>query len=222
MKALQPLFLFLLLYSGVLLRAQESNEMQYLFGSGQSLSISGFGGPMAEFSSIRGEFAVSAGGGGGILINQRFILGGYGLGLTTRHYYDEPLPQSCLKDPLVGFGHGGFLFGYIPDPNSKIHLSFTGMIGWGAISLYDDYDQDIEDHLGVDNVFVFLPKAEAELNITRWFRLAFGLGYRFVGGIDKRFLHTGGNYYQYYREADFNGPLANISLLFGSFKTKNQ
>ncbi|MCX6273535.1 MAG: hypothetical protein NTU44_20395 [Bacteroidetes bacterium] len=214
-------FLFLLVVlsqSGI---SQNNNEMKYLFDGNQKVRISGFGGPFVEFSSLREEFGVMVGGGGGLLINRKFFVGGYGMGLSTSHYWTDKQKITGLKEPKISFGHGGFILGYIPDPYSAIHFSFSSMIGWGTISLYDAFVQTPEDKKGVDNVFVGVPKVEAEFNITRWFKMNVGFGYRFVAGIDKEYRNPyDGQYYQYYSNTDFNSPVANISLLFGGFGDK--
>ncbi|MEX2595412.1 MAG: hypothetical protein WEC59_00675, partial [Salibacteraceae bacterium] len=43
-------------------------------------NISGFGGLMTELSAVNNQAILSFGGGGGALIDQRFFIGGYGMG----------------------------------------------------------------------------------------------------------------------------------------------
>ena len=70
-------FLSLLMVLTVPLWSQDDdpNEFKTIFqGSGDDISISGFGGPMMSFTSIGESFAHMMGGGGGILINNFFFV----------------------------------------------------------------------------------------------------------------------------------------------------
>lgn len=64
--------------------AQDDKPTQYLFGNGKT-TVNGFGAPIVQFWSKGGDFAVSSGGGGAVLINQTFFIGGYGMGMATEH-----------------------------------------------------------------------------------------------------------------------------------------
>lgn len=210
------LLLIVFAFSANTIFAQE-NEVQteYLFDSKIFKSISGFGGPMVQFSKVNKEFAVCNGGGGAVLFNQTFFFGGYGMGLSTSHKYD--ISDSSIfkrrdKDELV-FGHGGFWLGYINNHHKIIHWGASAKIGWGAISLYDpDFQIDDETNQAIDIINVITPMIECELNVTRWFKINAGLGYRLVNGIDTK----------YYKSSEFNSPVANLSLLFGNFVKKNK
>lgn len=212
------LIIFIFAFTIETIFAQE-NEMQteYLFDNKIFKSISGFGGPIIQFTKVNSEFAVFNGGGGAVLFNQTFFLGGYGMGLSTTHKYD--ISDSSIfkrqdKDELI-FGHGGFWIGYINKHHKIIHWGASTKIGWGAISLYDpDFQIDDETNQAIDLINVITPMIECELNVTKWFKINGGLGYTFVNSIDKK----------YYKNSDFNYPVANLSLLFGNFvkKSKNE
>src|SRR5210317_710072 len=103
------------LMSFCFLNSSAQDEMQYLFsGPDQKVSISGFAGVFNEFSGFDKDFAFSMGGGAALLVDQRFFLGGYGMGLTTRHlrdytWYDKYLEKNVsYNDLYTRFGHGGF------------------------------------------------------------------------------------------------------------------
>ncbi|MDP2235879.1 MAG: hypothetical protein Q8J88_05560 [Bacteroidales bacterium] len=209
---------------------QEESTYKTIFDSNNSVRISGFGGPIVEFSSVINEFAVSNGGGGGVIINN-FFIGGYGMGLSTNHYKDisyvHPTSSSGLpivySNERINFGHGGFWLGGSLKPNEAVHLALSTKLGWGSISLADeDYNSAFTLYSFKDEVFVVQPQIEAEFNITRWFKMNFGLGYRFVAGIDEKVLDVGSpggtvQWKQFFKSNEFNSLSGSVSFLFGGF-----
>jgi hypothetical protein len=216
-KLLFPLFILLMIQMNHLL-AQEEKPMQYLL-SGQHLKISGFGAPIVEFSSINNEFAVSVGGGGAAIFNQTFFIGGYGEGLSTGHYLYNLASEVNIDQPRISFGHGGFWLGYLYKANKAVHGAFSLKLGWGQISLYDNtYTYDPMDYKARDGVFVVTPQLEMELNLTTWFKVNIGAGYRLVTGVDKTYLNDQGMRVKYYNTADFSSPVGSLTFMFGYFK----
>ncbi len=210
--------------SAFLLKAQDEKPTQYLFGNNVKTSITGFGAPIVEFSSKGSNFAVSTGGGGGVLINQTFYFGAYGMGLATQHNVaDLKIKQSngeVVNYPTMRtvFGHGGFWVGYIHKRKDALHWGVSTKIGWGVIGLVDaDFDEDSHTRVGLDQVFVLTPQIEMEMNINRWFKVNIGAGYRFVSGVDKTYTNANGEVVSFYKSSDFNSPQASISFLFGGF-----
>lgn len=193
MKKYSLLFLGISLIIG--LKAQEQDEFQTLFG-GETIKISGFGGPFMNFSMLDGKFAHLMGGGGGILIND-FFFGGYGIGLTNSIEFQDNQNE-------IGFGHGGFLLGYNFMSKKMIHPTFHMQIGWGNISEREPAGEQVSDG---DNIFVIVPTLELELNITNYFKLSAGGNYRFVAFVDE----AG------YSETDFISPGVFLSFKFGWF-----
>jgi hypothetical protein len=173
------------------LRAQDS-EIQTLFSG--STRVSGFGGPMMSFTIINGHFAHMMGGGGAVLLGN-FFIGGYGEGLTNAIEL-EGSPYD------LEFGHGGFWTGYSFMSNKSLHPALSAQIGWGGVAERQDYTT-----VGTpDNVFVFNPAVELEMNFTRFFRLGVGLHYRIVTGAS-RILSN----------AELSGPGASLIFQFGWF-----
>jgi len=172
--------------------AQEE-QPKTLVGDGH-VKISGFGGPIIEFSSIGGTMVVGAGGGGAALFNNTFYFGGYGIGLSKSNLMNN----SNIID--VEIGHGGFWTGFIIHPNSMIHGVISTKLGWGEIS---EFRRGIPISI-TDNIFVAQPQAEIELNITLWFKFSAGLGYRWVNGQD-------------FSTVDLNGITGSVNFIFGWF-----
>lgn len=214
MKWITALFLL----SGLMLQAQEKSGdgFSYLF-SGAKHSFSGFGAPLTMFAQAEDGFAVYSGGGGALLIDQRFFIGGYGMGLATRHLHEEVELYGTHYDRLrTNFGHGGFWLGYIHQPANMVHLAFSAKLGWGELALYDDrFEFDQYDYHVRDAVFVVTPQLEVELNLTRWFKLNVGAGYQLVTGVN-------GHRYSDTEELvflaeDYSSPEITIGLVFGGF-----
>ena len=207
------------------LNAQEESEMKYIFSGDNKIKVSGFIGPIMEFSAIQNDFAFFMGGKGGLIFNQKFYFGGYGEGLTTRHYNKQWDIDKIDDKGYYGnitFGHGGFLLGYIHKSNKPIHFGISSRIGWGAINTIPDKDIDHyyydKDDTYKDHVFVAIPQIEIEFNFTKWFKINAGIGYRVVAGIDKEIIFDDKNSKMIYDKKDFNKPQGTITLCFGFFK----
>lgn len=210
--------------------AQEGEkEMQFLFNAeSHNISISGFGGPIVGFTQIGDEFAVTTGGGGAALFNQKFYVGGYGEGLLTRHtkdieMYDRSIGENRYYYKMyTRFGHGGFWLGYIHNPHNAIHWGISTKAGFGAITLSEETfsHHDNRNDLEYDNVFVFNPQLELEMNLTHWFRINFGIGYQLVTGVNKEYEVQEGSEIvlkKYFDQQDFNKPVGHITFCFGWF-----
>lgn len=166
---------------------QEKSKMQYLLDG--DVKVSGFGGPMVEFSTIKGELAVSNGGGGAVLLNNKFFFGAYGSGLSNRIQLDDRVGRENVN---LNFGHGGFWTGYIHKPNDMLHFGGSLRAGWGHVDLNDrdSFGFPSSSNLLSDNVFVLIPQGEVEVNITRWFKVNAALGYRAVAGLNSEYMKS--------------------------------
>lgn len=196
------------------LSAQEDKEMEVLIDkiNLDNISISGFGDYNLEFSSLNGDFCLSTGGSGAILFNQKFYFGAYGIGLATSHYrYDLTTDYYGFYNPRIQFSHGGFMVGYIIKPYNAIHFTTSLKAGWGRIAISNGdmlSSQDYYGSRGIDKVFVLTPHIGAEMNVTHWFRVNAGAGYRLVTGVSNT----------HYESKDFSSPEFTLSFIFGSFK----
>ena len=177
------------------------------FGQHQTLFnnarvVGGFGAPIIEWG-INGDFNTSVGGGGGIVIDN-FFLGGYGLGSVD---FDRLFEEGEVES--LEIAHGGFWLGFNFNPHNVIHLYTSGRIGWGALDIRFN-DNNIR-YTDLDKIFVATPEIGLELNITRWFRAAGTVGYRFVNGVEETAS---------IKEDDFNGAVASLALRFGWFGSR--
>lgn len=184
----------LMLFCMIKIHAQEE-EIQTLFGD-RPLEITGFGGPFMNFSVFNKEFAYMMGGGGGIIINN-FMIGGYGIGLANTLYFDN-------SDEEISFGHGGFWLGYQLIPDKLVHPVIQVQLGWGGLNSKDRYGELINN---LDKLFIITPILEVEMNITRFFRIGLGGSYRIAAFTDNSILSAG----------DMSGPGVNLAFKFGWF-----
>lgn len=209
-------------------KSQEDGKMRYIFSGEQEINISGMGGPTVGFTSIGDEFAVTAGGQGAVLFNQKFFIGGYGEGVATIHERNYAIYSSFLDDNKIyndlnmQLGHGGFWLGYIHNPNRAVHLGLSSKFGFGAISLFEgQFHADRAEDFAYDNVFVVNPQIEVELNLLKWMKMNVGFGYQLVAGINKeyKFKDSHGDVVleKYFDQGDFNKPIGHITFLFGWF-----
>jgi len=217
-------FFILALFYSIAAISQNDKPTEYIFGNNGNVMINGFGAPLVEFSFHGNEFAVSSGGGGAVLINQTFFFGAYGMGLATEHKVDglqiKQTNGTTINYPPMRkiFGHGGFWLGYIHNRKEAFHWGVSSKIGWGAIGLCDaDLENCDKGQIGTDNVFVLCPQVEVEMNMTKWFKINIGAGYRYVSGVDKTYTDSNGINKKYYNSSDFNSPQLTIGLLFGGF-----
>jgi hypothetical protein len=83
-------------------------------------------------------------------------------------------------------GYGGVFFEPILLPLKPVHLSFPILIGAGAAGSFKDYSyfSTYSVSSNGDIFWVVEPKAELELNVTRWFRFAFYAGYRYTSQLN--------------------------------------
>lgn len=161
--------------------------------------ISGFGSVLFSFTSIDGELSTLTGGGGAVLFDNTFFIGGYGLGLTGNKEF-----QLAGENYTTSFGHGGFWMGYNINPSNLVHFGIDTKLGWGNITTRSNalIDGEIKD-----DVFVFSPQFYGEANIAYWFKVNAGLGFQKTIGVDDN----------YFDISDFDGATFSISLLFGWF-----
>ena len=194
-----------LLFTGAFTPPLYSQQTQTLFEG--NVTHGGFGGPEVKFSDVAGSAGVWVGGRGGWIINldenHAISLGGGGYGLATNHRV--PMPIDGDDDLYALNGYGGFIFEYTNQSYRLVHFTVSSLIGAGGLLLRERDYEDVSDE--VNSYFVFEPSVNLELNVTNFFRIAVGAGYRTTSGISK----FG------FRDSDFSGVNGTISLKFGGF-----
>jgi len=193
-KKMKNSFFFIALL--VLTTGALSAQHETLFN--QARVVGAFGGPITEYG-LGNDLNTSVGGGGALVINS-FFIGGYGLAsVDFEQLYDNG------EIDVLDIGHGGFWLGGTYQPYQLLHVYGSAKLGWGAINIELNDNTRYRD---LDKIFVATPEIGVELNLTRWFRLAGTVGYRYVTGVNE----TLG-----LRDEDFSGAIAAVTLRFGWF-----
>lgn len=167
------------------------------------VDISGFGTMLVEFASIEGNASICNGGGGAAIFDRKIFVGGYMLNLA--HELNKPWKGEMLE---IEFSYGGLFAGYLFQPHKMVHFGISSRVGWGSvrISPENNYISFLEP--SVDEVVVWTPQADVELNIAYWLKLNGAIGYRSVGRLSPAF----------FSEKDFNSMAVSLGLVFGWFK----
>jgi hypothetical protein len=184
-----------------LVQAQQEDEAVF----SEINNIGGFGGPFIEVSTINGETVADVGGGGAVILNN-FFLGGYGLGnkFAGVELQDEAGNTDRYE---IQYGNGGLWFGYVYPSYKLAHIYASLRLGWGSTTLQPVNDSRLPQYK--ENLFVTTPEVGVELNLTRFMRVAFSGGYRFVDGLDDLPAPLNND--------DFSGPIGMITFRFGGF-----
>jgi hypothetical protein len=184
------------------------SQASTLLGNTGEISHGGFGAPVVKFTNINGEFGVLCGARGGWIIDHRVSLGlgVYGLATNTK------LTNAAAGETrYLQFEYGGFEFEYILASDEVIHLTFSGLLGGGEtdyrLNKFGEEGFGREEFNDRDVFFIGEPTLKAEVNITSFFRVNLGIGYRFVSGVDNSYIAEN-------KLNDFSGS---IQFKFGSF-----
>jgi hypothetical protein len=219
-----------LIFLTLILSSFTAMDQLYAQGEGDSTSyllsektvLSGFGAPFIEFSSVNEQFAVCLGGGAALMVNKTFFIGGYFEGIVTNHYREDLKIVVDAETPKISFEHGGIWLGYIYKHKKAIHGGLSMKLGWGEIDLKDGESGNPEsDYDYRDRIFTIQPQVEAEFNMTEWFKVNVGVGYRIVTGIDATYDDDEDNTFNFYEKSDFNSFIGTITLIFGGKDKKN-
>lgn len=168
------------------------------------LRSSGYGALSMKFTPIQGQFGTMLGGYGGWFINKTLLIGGGGYGLATA------IPASERPGANISLGYGGFVVEYVGNSDKVFHYAVQTLIGWGGVGTYPQRGFTFSSpypEFRVSPIFVVEPSVLAELNLTKFLRLAVGAGYRFASGIDLEGISN----------ADISTFSMIVNLKFGSF-----
>jgi len=212
MKNIFLIIIFLFSSLSIFSQESENGEIKTILGNVKVTKITAFGGPVMNFTLIDNNFAFMLGGGGGCLLNDHFFFGGYGMGLVNKIYAKQNISDhensntDIYKNMKLDYGSGGIWLGYIFLGKSPIHPLIHTQIGWGNINITDL--NDLKTIYYSDNIFIINPTIEADLNITRFFRIGIGANYRLTLGVNKLLGYNNNN---------FSGPGGFLTFKFGYF-----
>lgn len=174
---------------------ERTTEMQTLFGDRDNkVDHGGYGAFSVGYTQIDNEDVLTLGGRAAWVIDHHIAIGFAGKAFVNSVYikdYWEPIGEPGFY--LVG-GYGGFFIEPIIAPNFPIHASFPILIGGGGLALNDhtwhdyDYEYDYYEPYDWDSYFVFEPGVEVELNVVKFFRVAFGASYRLTSNMHMAYV----------------------------------
>ncbi len=172
---------------------------------GENSKVRGFGALDFRLSEFKGDLA---GVHGGIIINDHFMIGLGGRGITTNISFDGVNPTEKLY--MYG-GYGGLMIGGVFAPKEAIHVTVPILVGAGGAHITDrNY---LSSHIESNDFneesafFVIEPGLEVEINLTKFFRIGLGASYRMVSGSD--FINI--------KDKELSGFSSGLSLKFGKF-----
>jgi len=197
----QLFILILCSISAVPVLAQEDQTLvSHHIGSG------GFGGPVLKISSVSGEAGLLVGGRGGWIIkinpSTSLVIGGGGYGLTTDVKANNVFINN--QQQYLSVGYGGVELEYVHQSYRLVHFSIQSLIGAGSVG-YQNKNHD--DRTNDDSFFVWEPGVNVLLNVTHFFRIGTGLGYRL----------TSGSHLTEAADSDLSGITGIITFKFGKF-----
>ena len=162
------------------------DEIQTIFS--RNKSNGGYGAISFGYTQIDGKDAFVTGARGAFIFDHSLAIGIGGYGFANNLDYHTYYDNYPLEYTLAG-GYGGVFIEPIVGGTMPVHLSFPVLFGLGGVALIEDYGHDYWEEypfneLDHDLFFVFEPAAELEFNLTRWFRAAASVSYRFTSKID--------------------------------------
>jgi hypothetical protein len=203
---MKKLFLFIALALGTEAFAQDAGQSTRL----RNTTLTGYGVSSSKYTRFNGENAVVLGAYGGLLINHKLMVGLGGYGLLTSH--DANVVGDQYKKNSYRMGYGGFVVEYNIIDRGRFHATSNVLLGGGAIingheksRSFSDEEQFLSEE--ESGFLVAEPSVTIETDVTKWFRVGVGAGYRFVGSSNMLSISDG----------DLSGLTANLSLKFGVF-----
>lgn len=161
---------------------------------------------------LKDGWSAWTGGSVALTFNDKVSIGFSGRGLVSE-VFSEKLGRDSQQLNLIS-GYGGLLIEPILFNDKLIHVTFPVVIGGGAYQLserfwWDDYDFDDEFHFHQEArpYLVINPGVNAELNVTKWFRVAAGVNYLWTEDFRDNQSRT----------QELSGFGGNASLKFGWF-----
>ncbi len=154
---------------------QKNQEFRTLLGHDKYSGL--YGAFSIGYSEIEDKQAIIFGGRFEWITGHSLGLGFGGSGFINENHFEPSLNNNVF---LTG-GYGGIYLEPILMPNYPVHLSFPILLGAGGIS-YVTEDMNFNHNMIEDSegFLIAEPAAELELNLTRNFRLALGVSYRFT------------------------------------------
>jgi hypothetical protein len=152
---------------------------------------------IGAFYSVGGEL--------GLLLNQRFLLGGY----STVSLAPFDLEKNDTNADDLKFLQIGGVIGFKGNPNKPLHWVVATRIGYAGLQWINPYDWEFNRFEQRIDGWMVAPQVRLEANIFSWMQAHVGVGYRWVWAEEK----YGINPNQDLRQANIQ-----LGISFGYFK----
>jgi hypothetical protein len=176
--------IFALLVMVIAQQASAQTETLFSNKGNKKTKIGAYGAPATKFTSIDGNFGLLTGGYGGVLLNNKIMLGAGAWSLTNN--IALPGVNAAGNKEYLNLWYTGFVGEYIHNTDKLIHWTAGTMIGGGGVSRRDRkaYFDDDDHHHNSDGsgFFVAEPFANLEINIIKNLRFDVGASYRLIVG----------------------------------------
>jgi len=182
--------LLFILAAGVLFaHAQDdynNDQVKTLFSKNRS---NGFYGAFSlGYSQLDGKDALVSGGRLAFIFDHSLAIGLGGYGFVNNLDYHLYYENGPLDYTLAG-GYGGLIIEPIVGGREPVHFSFPILVGLGGVALLEDYGPHSWEYNPFNDVdhdlfFVVEPAVELEANLTRWFRTAASISYRYTSKVN--------------------------------------
>ncbi len=154
--------------------------------SGSMSHSGGFGALSFRSSEFRQEPIVLAGLRGGWIINRTLGIGVEGHGIIPTAKFEDIVPNRSVN--ILG-GYGGMFLELIFFSNQVVHVTFpvsagAGWLGYQQIEEDNTMPSPIDNEVDGDVFWYVEPGADLEFNVSRNFRLAFGVSKRFTQDLE--------------------------------------
>ena len=146
----------------------------------------GFGALSFRMTEFEEETMVLAGVRAGWIINRTLGIGFEGHGIIPTAQFDD---IDLMQDVVALGGYGGMFLEFIILSNQVVHLTFPASAGAGWLGYSTDWESatynDEPSSIIDEDIFWYVePGANIELNVSRNFRLDFGVSKRFTQDLE--------------------------------------
>ena len=131
-------------------------------------------------SSIGSNMVYYLGGSGSLIVNQKYMIGGYGLRKTGTMYAEK----GALKGKMMSLGSAGLLLGYTLGVSSKVRPVFQCQAGWGGLTVSTTDSKGYAITEQFNRLLVIIPSVSADFHLFWQIWVSGGVGYLWMNGIN--------------------------------------
>jgi hypothetical protein len=161
------------------------HEIKAIISAENELEV--FGGTDIKVGNVNTERAMLLGAYGGVMVNRHYMLGLAGYGIATNPKFQGVLMDGTLRKLTINGGYAGVMLGGVIWGSNIVHIAIPVILGAGSLSLSDDnfFQNNLSTDFTIESstFFVGEPGFQLEFNFTPTLRIATGVSYRLVQGL---------------------------------------